>query len=550
MSHTDDQLSERLVLLRDLILDASQEILDRDGLGLTVEAISYSRVFSFLEREHGIRITGGSVHGRIWDHHDDYRSEVLTRATGQSSPFEGSHVVQEVVLGILSDLDGKALEHRDRVRAFCRIAGIRLLHTYLESDTFGRFQAIKAMARSVPDEAAGAQLRAMVAEQADGQHPNRINAFRFLFDVLGLRPRRDLGLDVNEAVGACMTLVQMLLTGSHLDYHAGYTMIASKVETGMEAEEDWPWTYFGLGLLASINFLFEEDTGDPHPDDDPPEALAVAAPLISEDQPPALADLVVDKPRRTREELRELLVTAGVELLLRNGVALRADSVNYASVFDHIKRTRGVTLYRSLVHKHIWVSQDDFRLDVLAKAAHYHADDSLTTARQVMAAQPQIRHADGSINFRQIVLDSTRALVQAQMLVSARSVSFRRWQSIKASLLSNQGDEQSAALRQAVHDRYDELVAELAAVYRSVIPAVGLRVDPSLQMSDDQAHLVHAVLGATFTSGAEYNISAGATLAADTIPIPRVDGSGRSDDWPIQAIASMASLDLMFPPAG
>lgn len=541
-------LSERHSLLRDLIVESSLELLDRDGLGLGVDAITYSRVFDAIEKEDGIRVTRGSVHGRLWNSHDDYRNEVLVAVASHSSPHGGARTIHESIVEILGMVDELDLDQRGRVQAFCRIAGKALFKGYLESPQFRRFQAVKGVARGVPGGTATSLLQTMVSEMADGNQQARIEAFGLVFKALGLRARADLGLDDDRAVGIYLVLVQTLVTGAHLDHHAGFTAMTSEVETDLPSSRDWPWTYFGFGFMAGLELLFEPDPAAATGSFNYRAALNNSDLPSLQDDPPVPATSTDNRPRRTRQQLRDLLVTAGERLLLRDGIGLTPYSLTYASVFDHIKKTRGVTIHRSTVHNHIWSSQEEFQADILAEAARYHTGESLTTARQAMAAQTAIRNPDGSVNYRQMILDSTLAIVSAQMQVSASSSSFRRWQSIKASLLSENAVKHFPDLRQAVNDRYAELVSAFVETYRSVLPFVGLGVDPDLQMSDDQAYHLFAVIGAAFTSGADYNISAGAISATETVPLPRVDDSDRTDEWPIQALASLAVLDLLFVP--
>lgn len=71
--------------------------------------------------------------------------------------------------------------------------------------------------------------------------------------------------------------------------------------------------------------------------------------------------------RRSREELRDLMIEAGCELLHRRGLAFDPPSLTYANVFQHLKATQGVHLHRSQVHGRIWKSQDHYRSEVVAE---------------------------------------------------------------------------------------------------------------------------------------------------------------------------------------
>ncbi len=554
---SDGRDDDRLRSLRDLIVEAGLEVLERDGLGLRGDAITYARVFEYLEAEHGIRVTRGSVHKRIWANLDEFRAEVLTTAARDALPGEKTLGMHAAIVDVLAAVDRVESDHDRRVRAFCRIAGHSLLTAHLRSNEFRRFQAIKTAVRVGPDDDATALLRSIVRDKADGNRGDRIERFRFLFRALGLRARSSLDLDEATAIDLFLTMLQMLVTGAHLDHHAGFTTMASEVTTGLPADEEHPWTYFGFGFLAAMNLLFEPDPGGPRRKPDPAPSVEPQsdAPIgLDRTRIPAF-----QRPRRTREQLRALVLAAGVHLFMRDGLRLQPESLTYAAVFAHIEQTRGITIHRSTVHREIWSSQEEFRADILAEAARYATAESLETMQRTMAEQRVIRDADGSVNVRQLILDNSLATTSAQMRVAATSPSFRRWQSIKASLLAAPTEDNhaggaakadhSAALRSAVNRRYEDMVAVFIDTYRSVLPLVGLQVNPALQLDEDQAYHLFAVLCATISTGSDYNISAGATLAARSFPLPRADESGATDPWPVPAMAALAALDLLFVPA-
>ncbi len=547
---------ERHQLLRELIVGASLEVLDRHGLGLRPDAVTYSKVFAHLADGYGVHIGRGSVHGRIWESQEDYRLEVLASAARYTAD-DRSRAMREVAVATLPALD--QCPGRSRTLAFCRISSGALLDSTLKSDSFRRFQAIKAVARSAdPDvdgagetASASAFLQSIVREN-DGRSPaERIAGLGCMFDALGLRPRTALGLDRDQSIDLFMTMVRILATGAHLDHSAGYTAMSSPVETSLPAEDESPWTYFAIGFLAFMDFLFEPDP-DAVVDDivtvTGREAVTEPASSPDGDGHPSLSSLIGTRPRRSRDELRRLVVAAGVELLLRDGVGLQAESITYARVFDHIKRTRGISLHRSTVHPHIWTGQDRFRNDVLAEAARFDTCESLSTMRQAMAAQTVTRNPDSSVNVRQLILDNSLAMMTAQMRVAATSASFRRWQLIKASTLSPVACDRFDDIRQVIRVHYAEMIDAVADVHRSVLPLVNLGVNPELATTDDHAYHLLAVISAAVTTGADYDIAAGSRLVEGTVRLPRADGSGASDDWPIPAIATLAVLDLLFVP--
>ena len=81
--------------------------------------------------------------------------------------------------------------------------------------------------------------------------------------------------------------------------------------------------------------------------------------------------------RRPREQLKMLLLAAGVEVLHARGLSLSAHEITYKEVFDHLEETQGIRVTRGSVHERIWASQREFQLAVLTEAARYDVSPEL-----------------------------------------------------------------------------------------------------------------------------------------------------------------------------
>lgn len=70
--------------------------------------------------------------------------------------------------------------------------------------------------------------------------------------------------------------------------------------------------------------------------------------------------------RRTRDETKNLMLDAGVEVLLRDGIGIGASTFRYRDAFE-LLATRGIKVTRGSVHERIWSSQLAWQLDVLSE---------------------------------------------------------------------------------------------------------------------------------------------------------------------------------------
>ena len=63
--------------LRARLLHAGRAILLEQGLSSGAEAVTFKTVFDRVQEESGIRVTNGSVIGRVWENQAEFRADVL-----------------------------------------------------------------------------------------------------------------------------------------------------------------------------------------------------------------------------------------------------------------------------------------------------------------------------------------------------------------------------------------------------------------------------------------------------------------------------------------
>lgn len=79
--------------------------------------------------------------------------------------------------------------------------------------------------------------------------------------------------------------------------------------------------------------------------------------------------------RRPRAALRRLLIDAGVDFLIEEGIGTPGDSITFKRVFDHLEETTGVRATHASVIGRIWADQQEFRRDVLVSLADHDSAD-------------------------------------------------------------------------------------------------------------------------------------------------------------------------------
>lgn len=196
--------------------------------------------------------------------------------------------------------------------------------------------------------------------------------------------------------------------------------------------------------------------------------------------------------RRSREELRALVVDAAYRLLDERGIRLEPSSITYQRVFDHLEATTGVITTRGSVHERIWPSQAAFQRDVLGRAIDkLHRPDEGATDR---AVQEVLATADleSLAGRKQALRDLNRVGVAEEERQAWESVQARLVAAVSAVVSTLPHDERDdyadlvAAARANQMQRYDrnvELFAALATLSRTTVrPDLGLTHDEGVRM--------------------------------------------------------------------
>lgn len=74
------------------------------------------------------------------------------------------------------------------------------------------------------------------------------------------------------------------------------------------------------------------------------------------------------RPRRSREELRELMLDGGRDVLFELEPTIGFEGLTYSAVFAHLLHAHDQKVTIGSVHERLWKSQRDFQLDVIAHA--------------------------------------------------------------------------------------------------------------------------------------------------------------------------------------
>ena len=180
--------------------------------------------------------------------------------------------------------------------------------------------------------------------------------------------------------------------------------------------------------------------------------------------------------RRSREELRALIIGAGTQLLLEEGLGTGAENLTFKRVFERLEDSTGIRVTNASVIGRIWDSQDDFQTEVLSVIAHgpgsAHMDEILE------ALGPLFEHADRSTvdarwhAVRQVCRVGGAASVDA--LIHAKS--WPPWFGVWALVMAGNDTEANRPIEEALRRGYDEVTVQWGEAYGLILAFYGLRV--------------------------------------------------------------------------
>ncbi len=180
-------------------------------------------------------------------------------------------------------------------------------------------------------------------------------------------------------------------------------------------------------------------------------------------------------PRRSSEQIRELLVEAGLAIIASEGLANGAEHLTFKRVFSYLKENQAVTLSHASVIKRVFDSQEDFQTEVLKSIATNGAAD-LSGASLGLFADAMSDADLSSVEARtECLLNIVRVAGNFASEVLRTSELWKSWIGVWA--LSASGNRSAA--RKEIHDAlrgtYREIDQSAVNFYNHALDSLGFR---------------------------------------------------------------------------
>lgn len=250
--------------------------------------------------------------------------------------------------------------------------------------------------------------------------------------------------------------------------------------------------------------------------------------------------------RRSRSDLKQLVLTAGVEQLVEEAPRFAIDTLTYKTVFDRLARTRGVKVTHASVHERIWASQRDFQLDVLTSAvAHVPGQNFKTFSTAASDALADLSLATEDDRWR-----ATREVTRRGMNASIDSTADHellvalRFLCSRIAAASPHAKDELEPVIELVRQTRRDTTALYVEMVMFLTTALGLRLRADHGMSFEGAARTLSVVSTSTATGLEIDAFVDHDLPEDMPTGP----NGESQRWSAVAIAAWAMVSFLFEP--
>ncbi len=183
--------------------------------------------------------------------------------------------------------------------------------------------------------------------------------------------------------------------------------------------------------------------------------------------------------RRSREELRAVLLDAGMSLLWKRGLEGGAEHVTFTEVFALAEQAWGSSINPASVYKRIWATQSDFQRDVLLAAAASYPDGeegpTRTAALEVLERSDLRTEGSRASALSEIC----RVAGEAHIRALEASRPWQIWVGIWALTVSTPSTEDDEAIGPAIQKGHEKATKALEEFLGELLPLVGYRIaDP------------------------------------------------------------------------
>jgi len=181
-------------------------------------------------------------------------------------------------------------------------------------------------------------------------------------------------------------------------------------------------------------------------------------------------------PRRSREELRELLLESGRSILREEGLGTGAESLTFKRAFDRLEADTGIRLTNASVIRRVWQNQAEFQADVLVAVARSENENEFDMT--VATVAPVLTGADRTTprGRADALRELCRVGAAANLRAMRESVNWPLWISVWALAVGGEPLDHRKRIEAALVSGYDSFNRRIEEVYAAITEYLGYRL--------------------------------------------------------------------------
>ena len=245
------------------------------------------------------------------------------------------------------------------------------------------------------------------------------------------------------------------------------------------------------------------------------------------------------KVRRTRDELRDLVLQAGRDVLLSEGLGTGAEHLTFKRVLAHVEATTGIRVTNASVIRRIWDNQEEFQLEVIRTIVDDQGDAEVEATSEAFDEALAIMDLS-TPELRRASLAELIRVTCARYIESAAGSGAAIQMALATYMSANLHTSAGSPLVEPFQTTNDRLTVEYMELYKAGLELVGWRVKPGLSLEDGAATVSALAEGVLMRKIAEP-----AVLATITQVRPM---DGAVVEWTLLAIGMDQIVDFFAEP--
>lgn len=185
--------------------------------------------------------------------------------------------------------------------------------------------------------------------------------------------------------------------------------------------------------------------------------------------------------RRSKEELRSIVLASALEVLRREGLGTGVEHLTFKKVLDNLETTKGIRITNASLIRRVWEDQETFQLDVVRTIVNEQGDEEVSDVTDALAETFALLDVT-SLEMRRASL-AELIRVTARRYLASSSTSLATIQTALATYMVAGGaageNEELVAMFNETNER---LTSQYVELYSAALGAVGFRVKDGLSI--------------------------------------------------------------------